>query len=295
MSLMRFNYRSQALGHYVDISVVFPTDEYSYYDISVPRKHHHDMPSLRGKIKAVYEPGMKFQTVYLIHGGGDDDTLTYRYTNAELYAQRNHVMLVTPDIANSFGVDTEYGVPYQTFLTEELPLLIQTLFASSPKREDNFIVGYAMGGNVALGTALARPDLYHTCVDISGGIGMTLDTALLKEELDGEHFRNFFYLFNAAFGESSDIENSRFDIYSIARAHKEKGDELCKFHIACGSKEFIRKRVEGDVRILKELGYDVNYICAEGYDHDFAMWDEYIRVALDELLPLKRAAVLPED
>ena len=47
--------------------------------------------------------------------------------------------------------------------------------------------------------------------------------------------------------------------------------------------------------LLKELGYDVNYICAEGYDHDFVMWDEYIRVALDELLPLKRAAVLPED
>ena len=29
---------------------------------------------MEGKSK-VYEPGMKFQTVYLIHGGGDDDTL----------------------------------------------------------------------------------------------------------------------------------------------------------------------------------------------------------------------------
>lgn len=291
MSLMRFNYRSQALGHYVDISVVFPTDEYSYYDTSTPRKHHHDMPSARGKQKPIYEPGMKFQTVYLIHGGGDDDSLTYRYTNAELYAQRNRVMLVTPNIANSFGVDTEYGVPYQTFLTEELPRVIQTLFASSPAREDNFIMGYAMGGNVALGTALMRPDLFHTCVDISGGIGMTLDTALLKEELKGDHFRNFFYLFNAAFGEADQIDQSRFDVYSSAKQHRDQGDELCKFHIACGSKEFIRQRVEGDVRILKELGYDVNYICAEGYDHDFRMWDEYIKIGLDELLPLKREAI----
>lgn len=53
-------------------------------------------------------------------------------------------MLVTPNIANSFGADACYGVPYQTFVTEELPLVIQTLFASSPKREDNFIMGYAM-------------------------------------------------------------------------------------------------------------------------------------------------------
>ena len=51
------------------------------------------------------------------------------------------------------------------------------------------------------------------------GIGMTLDTALLKEELDGEHFRNFFYLFNAAFGESSDIsqflQNADVSLHSL--------------------------------------------------------------------------------
>ena len=33
MSMMRFNYRSQMLGHYVDVSIVYPTDNYSYYDI----------------------------------------------------------------------------------------------------------------------------------------------------------------------------------------------------------------------------------------------------------------------
>ena len=103
---------------------------------------------------------MEFQTVYLIHGGGDDDTLTYRYTNAERYAQENNVMLVTPNVSNSFGVDTQYGVNYQRFISEELPVVIQSLFASSDKREDNFIVGYAMGGNAALGTAIMNPDKY---------------------------------------------------------------------------------------------------------------------------------------
>ena len=104
MGLLRFNYRSQAIGHYVDITVAYPTDNYSYFDESQPREHHHTVPG-SGK-KLPYVPGMKFQTVYLVHGGGDDDSLTYRYTNAELFAQRNHVMLVTPDISNSFGMDT---------------------------------------------------------------------------------------------------------------------------------------------------------------------------------------------
>ena len=291
MAIMRFNYRSQEIGRYVDITVVFPTDLYSYYDEAKEGRGFHMLGELP---KAVYQPGMKFQTVYLIHGGGDDDSLTYRYTNAERYAQRNHVMLVTPNIANSFGVDTEYGVKYSAFLTKELPVVIRTLFASSPKREDNFILGYAMGGNVALGTALTHPELYAECVDISGGIGMTLNTETLAEELNSEHFKNHFRIYNTTFGEPEAVEGSRFDIRAQAKAHQQNGDPACKFHIVCGSDEFIRARVEADVSALRELGYSVEYTCTQGYAHDFRIWDDYIAIALDTMLPLKREAVWPE-
>jgi putative tributyrin esterase len=37
----------------------------------------------------------------------------------------------------------------------------------------------------------------------------------------------------------------------------------------------------------------VEYICAETYDHDFKMWDRYLQLALDKLLPLKRKAIYP--
>ena len=288
MSYMRFNFRSQCLGHYVDVSIVYPTDNYSYY----PQNPGGSALSMGGSHARVYEPGMKFQTVYLIHGGGDDDSLTYRYSNAERYAQKNNVMLVTPNITNSFGIDTRYGVAYQKFLAEELPVVIQSLFASSPKREDNFIVGYAMGGNVARGTALMHPELYQTCVDISGGIGMTLSTETLKEELDGDHFRNNFPLYNASFGPSSEIDGSPYDLAVIAREKLQEsqrsGKPVCDFHVICGSDEFIRSRVEKDVEKLKEIGYPANYICPEGYTHDFVLWDKYIKYALDELLPLER-------
>ncbi len=291
MAIMRFNYRSQEIGHYVDITVVLPTDEYSYYDEQKEGRGFH-LPG--EKPKAVYRPGMKFQTVYLIHGGGDDDSLTYRYTSAERYAQRNHVMLVTPNIANSFGVDTEYGVKYASFLTKELPVVIRTLFASSPRREDNFILGYAMGGNVALGTALMHPELYAECVDISGGIGMTLHTETLAEELNSDHFKNHFRIYNTTFGDAERLEGSRFDIRTQTLAHMKNGDTPCKFHVVCGSDEFIRERVEADVSALRELGLEVEYTCAQGYAHDFRIWDDYIAIALDQMLPLKREAVWPE-
>ena len=292
MSIMRFNYRSEILGRYVDISVVFPTDEYR-----CPPSEH-----LKNRMHAgsaanknpLYKPGMKFQTIYLIHGGGDDDTLTYRYSNVEEYAQRNHVMLVTANVANSFGIDTQYGVPYMTFLTEELPCVVQSLFASSPLREDNFIMGYAMGGNVALGAAVNRPDRYAACMDISGGIGMTMNTQGLMEELDGDHFRSTFPLFNHTFGPSSEVPDSKLDLTAMVRKNREAGLPDVKFILACGSKEFIRFRMEKDVEIMQELNMDVDYICAEEYDHDFIMWDRYLKLALDKLLPLKRQPIYPD-
>ena len=293
MGKLRFNYRSEVLGHYVDITVVYPTDTYRLPETDALKNRSHGL-LIREK-KDFFAPGMKFQTVYLMHGGGDDDTLTYRYTNAELFAQRNHVMLVTPNIANSFGADACYGVPYQTFLTEELPLVIQTLFASSPKREDNFIMGYAMGGNVALAAALARPDRYTACVDLSGGIGMTLDVETLMSELYSEHFSKYFPLYGATFGSAEEVVGSRFDLKAVALKNRAAGLPECRFTLVCGSLEFIRLRMENDARILKELNFDVDYIVAEGYDHDFKMWNDYIEIALDKLLPLKRAAIYPDE
>lgn len=290
MGIMRFNFRSQAVGGYVDVTVVYPTDFFSYYDMTKETRHH-VMPGQKPLPR--YIPGMKFQTVYLIHGGGDDDSLTYRYTNAELYAQRNNVMLVTPRVMNSFGVNTNYGVEYSTFITEELPVIMQTLFASSPKREDNFIMGYAMGGNAALGNAIMRPDLYNTCIDISGGIGLTLNTEKFKEELESDHFKNF-RLMGATFGSAEDLEGSRHDIRAIAQRNLDQGVELPKFYFIAGSKEgFIGDRVKADADTLKAMGYDVTYICAEGYTHYFELWNDYIKIALDELLPLKREPIYP--
>ena len=289
---MRFNYRSELLNRYVDVSVVYPTDGYRMppSDRSVMRAHYAPPP----ENAPCWRPGMKFQTVYLLHGGGDDDTLTYRYSNVEEAAQRNHVMLVTPDIANSLGLDTAYGVPYLSFLTEELPTVIQSLFASSPRREDNFIMGYAMGGNVALGAAVNRPDRYAMCVDISGGIGMTFRADTLQSELSGPEFRKTFPLYNSSFGPAETVPGSRADLRAELLRRRAAGDPECRFLLVCGSREFIRERVEGDVTAMRALDMDVQYICAEGYDHDFRLWDRYAQLALDRFLPLKRRPLYPD-
>lgn len=285
MGKFRFNYRSEILGRYVDISIVLPTDELRLDNEDLLSKSN---PILQQNRKDVYRPGMKFQTVYLIHGGGDDDTLTYRYSNIEEAAQRNKVMLVTPNVANSFGVNTKYHVRYMDFITMELPAVIQSLFPSSPARENNFIMGYAMGGNAALGIAVNHPELYSACIDISGGIGMTFCPETLAKELESEHFKKYFPIYLSTFGSASEIEGSEYDLWAVAKKHIMNGTALPAFTLVCGSEEFIRERVENDVKAMQELELDVRYICAEGYAHDFKMWNKYLEAGLDEFLPLKK-------
>jgi putative tributyrin esterase len=292
MGILRFNYRSQCLSGNVDITVTIPNDGFSYYSsespvpqLNIPGRKPPAMPRL--------VPGMKFQTVYLLHGGGDDDTIVYRHTLAETYARERCVMLVTPCVVNSFGADAAYGAKYMTFITEELPVVIQTLFPSSPRKEDNFIMGFAMGGNAALGCAILHPDRYAQCVDISGGIGFTPRTELLAEELVSEHFTKNFPLYCHTFGPAETLAGSQYDLAAAIRARQAAGLELPKLRMVVGSKEFIFDRVKGDYDALKALGTDVELIIEPDGDHDFKLWDKYIHVALTDYFPLLGKPIYP--
>ena len=120
---------------------------------------------------------------------------------------------------------------------------------------------------------------------------MTLNNETLRRELNSDHFRSFFPLYVHSFGDPDGIEGSAFDLYAAAKRNLEKGVAVPDIDIVCGSEEFIRDRVEDDVRLLCEMGYPVRYICPEGFKHDFSLWDAYLAKTFDELLPLKRAPI----
>ena len=141
MGLLRYTYRSEILSLSINITVAYPSERLSYQVTAKDGQFGETFP---------YSSGMTFQTIYLLHGGSDDDTLPFRFTNIERYAVENCVMIVCAQACDSFYIDTAYGFPFFQFFTEELPHVVQALFASSPLREDNFVVGFAMGGNLSL-------------------------------------------------------------------------------------------------------------------------------------------------
>lgn len=283
MGIMRYNYRSDIMMN-VDVTIVVPSLNITADDPSVKGWN----PADKGK-KFPYAPGMKFQTVYFLHGGGDDDTLPYRYTSLERYAEENNVMLVTPRLVDSFYADAEHGYKAFSFLTEELPAVIQSYFPSAPERENNFLVGFAMGGNGALAGWLRRPDLYAACVDLSGGIGFTLDTQGLLGQIPTMR------KMQKVFGDPAKIPGSDIDMYAVAKRNLENKVDMPEFFLASGAEDFIVNRVRKDRDILRELGYEFTYAEEPGLGHEWRFWDKYFEKALSEWLPLKRRPIYSDE
>ncbi len=276
MAILRYNFRSEILGLNTNVTVCYPasalTTGLGFRD-----------PIFRDDDKMPYVPGMKFQTVYVLHGGGEDDTVPYRYTRLEQYAENNKVMLVSPSVNDSFYMNTTYGYKYFDYVTQELPLVVKSLFASADGRENTFVVGMAMGGNGALGLGLIRPDLYEAVVDLSGGIGVTLDR---EEYIRSLHWHTP-RVRNTLLGEQEFV-NSEHDLRWFAERNKAEGVQVPQLFIGVGEDDFIRDRVHEDYLILQKLGYDVMYEEAKAMKHDFDMWDFYLNKALSSWLPLKR-------
>lgn len=280
MGVLRYNFRSEAIGMMTDVTITYPSGQYTYYAPDADEKAIGPFK----RAQKQYQRDMKFQTVYVLHGGGDDDTLIHRYARLEYFADRNNVMTVTAQVNDSFFIDTEYGINYYTYITEELPAVVQSLFASSPKREDNFVLGMAMGGNASLMLAMKRPDLYAACVDLSGGIGCSIDSEYFVEAVKNSGMKKL----RSAFKQPNELPASAFDLGYWAEMNAKNKVTMPELFIAVGEDDFIRDVVRKDRDALNRIGHKFHYEEAPGYGHEWDFWDEYIKKALNEWLPLKR-------
>ena len=110
--------------------------------------------------------------LYLLHGLSDDDTTWQRRTSIERYVAPLGLAVVMPQVHRSFYTDQAYGGRYWTFLTEELPALVGTLFRVSERREDTFVAGLSMGGYGAFKWALRQPERFAAAASLSGALNV---------------------------------------------------------------------------------------------------------------------------
>src|SRR5690606_9636460 len=153
MALIKMNFQSKALWKQTNVTVFLPS--YSFED------------SRAGK-EVRYVPGVKFQTLYLLHGGLGDDSDYVTYTNIVRYADEAKLAVVMPCGYNSSYTDAEDGAGYFTYIAEELPEICGAYFPLSNKREDTFVGGLSMGSHGAMKLAIVHPERFAAALMMSG-------------------------------------------------------------------------------------------------------------------------------
>ena len=264
MAHIQLNFYSQSLLNNVNVIVFLPTvsaDDYLFDS------------NIRYGLK-----GMKYQTMYLLHGSYGDCTDWTRFTGLERYAQDKTLAVVMPSAENSNYVDMAYGEAYEKYITEELPEFLCKMFPLSRKREDTFIAGLSMGGFGSFHSALKHPEKYECAISLSGGLEMQMlqngTEAHIKKM--SENYRK------AVFKNAENLSETDGDLDHILKKAVKEEKELPKMFMACGTEDFIYPTNEAFYEKAQKLGIKIDYTRAPGA-HNWDFWDAHIKEALDWL------------
>lgn len=282
MGVIKFNFLSKELGMQTNITVCVPS--LSFDDMYRNREE-------------AYVPGMKFQVLYLLHGGSGDDSDYIHFSNIVRYADENKVAVVMPCDYNACYADAD-GSRYYSYLVNELPNVCATMFPISRRREDTFIGGLSMGAHGAMKIAVNHPERYESVLLLSGASyrpGVPSFVPTKDGVFDLEHVpRSSPNPAENRFHDQELIRGTVDDVYAIAKNNAETREHLPSFFFLVGDCDHAYYRAQLAERELREWGYQTRFEVEKGYGHEWDLWDLGLRRALREWLPIRHQAVYPE-
>ena len=220
---------------------------------------------------------------YLLHGLMGNNTSWLNNTMLNVYADNYDMIFIMPEVQRSFYTDQKYGLDYFTYIVDELPIIVETMFNISKSREDTIIMGASMGGYGALKCALSRPDLYSECFAFSSGF-LYLDEFLesFKKSKEDVNFRSiygkrFLTDIEAIFGEDL-IEDENDILLNIAGDLPI--DNRPNINMYWGDRDYLREENIRFKNDLLELGYNIEYREFEG-EHDWYFFDRALEKGLE--------------
>ena len=110
--------------------------------------------------------------LWFFHGAGDCGEDVLLHTHIGDLADEHDLIVVLPDLENSFCLDSDGYMRYERYLTEELVPWTRELFPVSPRREDWLLGGISMGGYGAARLSLLHPEDWSRVFCLSGALDL---------------------------------------------------------------------------------------------------------------------------
>jgi S-formylglutathione hydrolase FrmB len=222
------------------------------------------------------------KTLILLHGISDNAGGWIRKSMAEEMANEYGIALVVPEVQRSFYQDMEYGLPYYSYITDELPKLAAELFNLSIKREDLMIAGLSMGGYGAMKCAFGRPDVFSICGAFSSAADIRYLVSHYKDmEGTGEIGKRIGQEYIGMFGPDRNVPEDS-DLFALTEKVS-KGGVKPKLYISCGTEDGL---VDSNRKLrdhIKKLDLDLVYEEWPGI-HDWYFWNESLKRLLAHYL-----------
>ncbi len=258
MSVIRYTFFSQVLREQTNVTVILPSFE-GWRD--------HQGSS------AYYDGYGRKKTLYVLHGGSDDCSLYLRRTRIEEYAMGHDLAVVMPEVKNSFYSNMIYGKQYFTYLSEELPRVMESVFPLTNDPAERYVIGNSMGSHGAIKWALNCPGFFAAAAGMSGAGDL--------EELgfyDGRKER----VLNA-FGTIGQYRGSMNDFKFMLDKHLAEGTQLPRLYFCCGKQDGFYNGAKLFAEYVESKGIVTRFEEADG-NHNWEYWDRWLPVMIDYLV-----------
>lgn len=218
------------------------------------------------------------RTLYLLHGLSDDDTMFLRRSSIERYASERGLAVVMPQAHRSYYTDEAHGLPYWTFISEELPDIASRLFRLSSRREDTYVAGISMGGYGAFKWALRQPERFAAAASLSGALGLA--ARLRPEEPVGQldpRLRDRIF-------DDRPIEDTVDDPTWLLGEARRRGLDVPALWVSCGTEDALFAENDRFRREAEAQGIPLTVRFGPGA-HTWDYWDRELEQVLDWLPP----------
>lgn len=220
--------------------------------------------------------GDKHQTLYLLHGLTDDDSIWLRRTSIERYVAPLGLAVVMPQVHLSWYTDMAMGNKYFTFLSEELPEIARSFFPLSDAREDNFVAGLSMGGYGAFKLALTKPDQYIAAASLSGALHMA-------NPVFQTDWKNSPFTYEHVFGDR--VSGTNNDLLHLLEQLNQSNGQKPNLYQCCGTEDFLYQDNLVFKKACEQTDIPLTYVEGPG-EHEWGYWDRTIQDVL-KWLPLR--------
>ncbi|MCD8103442.1 MAG: esterase family protein [Lachnospiraceae bacterium] len=266
MAFIKMNLKSECLGMNTNVGVFMPK-----------LKNDKDEEEKYGFGERAFEPGMKYQVMWLIDGGCNNFFKWYQYTNITKEAQQNSFITISP-MARDYTSMRKAGGDYFHYITEELPELMRFLLPASPNAEDNFIIGASFGGYFAYRCALSHPETYGYV----GAVGGPLDVVYDLKDHRTPHTPK-----------AEDVPGSDLDLFTLLKRLQDSGRPVPKMFHSMGNDDFTWEANINARRIFQEMGVQTKLVTGPGA-HNWDPWQGFLEEFV-KWLPLKRGPFWAEE